>query len=154
MGTRGLLPCDLDRDKDIAFAYWYTGLTFSVELIINGYVDNEWKKSGPGYDSGSYDITNNFSLIINSVSLEDNDQFTCEIVYLDVQNAQKSLNVYVFSKCAFVGSMTLVSTTIVPVTHASVNPNKAYILTLTLTLTLTPWPILPWTKNPTMTHTI
>ena len=124
MGTRGLLPCDLARDRGIAFAYWYTGLTYSGELIINGYADNEWRKSGPGYDSGSYDITNNFSLIINSVSLEDNDQFTCEIVYLDEQNAQKSLNVSVFSKCALVGSITLASPTIVPVTHASVNPNK------------------------------
>ena len=123
MGTRGLLPCDLARDKGIAFAYWYTGLTFSAELIVNGYADNEWKKSGPGYDSGSYDITNNFSLIINSVSVEDNDQFTCEIVYLDGQNAQKSLNVSVFSKCALVGS-SLVSSTIVPATHASAIQNK------------------------------
>ena len=118
MGTRGLLPCDLPRDRDIAFAYWYTGLTFSVELIVNEYIDNVWQRRGPGYEFGSYDITNNFSLIINSVSLEDNDQFTCEIVYLDGQNAQKSLNVSVFSKCAFVGSMTLVSSTIFPVTHA------------------------------------
>ena len=100
MKTRGVLPCNLDRDREIAYLLWYKGVTVTEDLIIYNYRDGVWEKLGPGYESGSYNITNNFSLIINSVSLEDNDQFTCEIVYLDVQNAQKSMNVSVFSKCA------------------------------------------------------
>ena len=100
MKTRGVLPCNLDRDREIAYAFWYKGVTFTGRLIIYNYRDGVWEKLGPGYESGSYNITENFSLIINSVSLEDNDQFTCEIVYLGAQNAQKSMNVSVFSKFA------------------------------------------------------
>ena len=100
MGTRGVLPCNLDRDREIVFVHWYKGLTFSGVIIVYEYLDGDWEKKGPGYESGSYNITNNISLIINSVGKEDNDQFTCEIVYLDAQSAKKSMNVSVFSKCA------------------------------------------------------
>ena len=100
MKTRGVLPCNLDRDREIAYAFWYKEVTHTERLIIYNNRDGVWEKLGPGYESGSYNITENFSLIINSVSLEDDDQFTCEIVYLGAQNAQKSMNVSVFSKFA------------------------------------------------------
>ena len=37
------------------------------------------KKGGDGYYSRQYDMLDNFTLVINEVRVEDNDNFFCEI---------------------------------------------------------------------------
>ena len=80
------------------FVHWYKGLPLSV-LISYGQASGSWGKGGPGYDSGLYDIHSNFSLIINSVSVEDNDHFMCELVVRgNLDPFENSTNVTVFGK--------------------------------------------------------
>ena len=80
------------------FVIWYKGLPLSG-LISYSQIKSIWEKSGPGYDSGLYDIHRNFSLIINSVSVEDNDRFLCELVVKgNIDPFQNATNVTVFGK--------------------------------------------------------
>ena len=37
------------------------------------------ERSGPGYDEGRYNMTNDYSLIIHDVSVEDEGRYICEI---------------------------------------------------------------------------
>ena len=37
------------------------------------------KRSGPGYDAGRYNVTNDFSLLIHDVSVKDEGRYICEV---------------------------------------------------------------------------
>ena len=81
------------------FIDWYKSVPFSVILISYSRIRGFWEKEGPGYDSGLYNITNDFSLIINSVMVEDDDHFMCELVVEgNIVPFQNSTNVTVFGK--------------------------------------------------------
>ena len=90
MGSRGLLPCDLARDRSIAFVYWFKGISFSGNLIYFNNDGGKWQKGGAGYDTLQYDMNENLSLIINSTRVEDYDQFTCEIFFRGWREFAKS----------------------------------------------------------------
>ena len=56
------------------------------------------EKGGDGYSQ--YDIRNNFSLVINEVRVEDNDNFFCEISEFETgDNFYNRTNVVVLGEC-------------------------------------------------------
>ena len=94
-GSRGLLPCSLDGDRNIAFIHWYKGVTFQGYLFQYEYRDGALTKLYSGDESGDYDMNENFSLVIDPVRVVDNDRFTCEIVVEGILDPfQNSTNVY------------------------------------------------------------
>ena len=98
-GSRGLLPCSLDGDREIAYIQWYKGVIFQGYLIEYEYRDGHLIKLNSGDGSGYYDLNENFSLVIDPMRVEDNDQFTCEIVVEGILDPfQNSTNVSVFGK--------------------------------------------------------
>ena len=98
-GSRGLLPCSLDGEGDIAFIYWYKGVTFQGSLFQYEYRDGALTKIVSGDESGYYDMNENFSLVIDPVRVGDTDQFTCEIVVEGILDPfQNSTNITVFGK--------------------------------------------------------
>ena len=83
-GSRGLLPCKVDRD--VGAIYWHRGtsqLTTATLLVAFQYYKGEWQKTGQGFLDGLFDIYDNFTLVIKEVTVEDNDYFFCEILDLD-----------------------------------------------------------------------
>ena len=96
-GTHGELPCRVGIPAAVVF--WYKGPTFwTSQLIIILSVQTE-EKGGDGYSSRQYDVTKNFSLVINKVNIEDNDKFFCEISELDTgHNFHNSTSVVVLGK--------------------------------------------------------
>ena len=96
-GTRGELPCRVDIS--VALLFWYKGprLSGAQTIII---MDAQTKqKEGDGYSSGHYDVGGNFSLIINEVNVEDNDNFYCEISELETGSPfNNRTSVVVFGK--------------------------------------------------------
>ena len=99
-GTTAHLPCRVDRK--IATLNWSKSPSPSSSkevLIIFTFYKDVWTKEGPGYSDGSYNITSNFSLIINDVRIEDNAHFFCEILDIDTgRNFINQTNVTVFGK--------------------------------------------------------
>ena len=73
-GSRGVLPCEYNRS---AFAvYWKTGGELIVFLDIY-YADGS--RGGLGYTSGRFNITDDYSLVIKDVAVEDEGRYTCEV---------------------------------------------------------------------------
>ena len=98
-GSRGLLPCSLDRERDIVYIHWYKGATFQGYLFRYEYLHGALTKIFSGDESGYYDLNANFSLVIDPVRVDDNDQFTCEIVVEGILDPfQNSTNISVFGK--------------------------------------------------------
>ena len=79
--TRGMLPCRVNPSVDVGIVFWSRGSTLSTgETVVTMSILGGTKiKSGTGYGSGLYDVDDELSLIINNVSVEDNDNFFCEI---------------------------------------------------------------------------
>ena len=51
----------------------------ATTLVTLYFENNKCQKGGTGFKEGFYDITSNFTLIIESVRTEDDDFFFCEI---------------------------------------------------------------------------
>ena len=99
--TEGLLPCNVIPGIEVGIASWLKGRTFrTAELLVELNLLGEKKeKGGNGYTSGSYDIDDYYSLIIENVTIRDNGHFFCEIVTLDTnENFNNETNVIVFGK--------------------------------------------------------
>ena len=98
-GSRGLLPCSLDGEGEIAYIQWYKGVTFQGHLFQYEYRNGHLIKLHSGDGSGYYDLNENFSLVIDPVRVDDTDQFTCQIVVEGILDPfQNSTNVYIFGK--------------------------------------------------------
>ena len=81
-GSKGLLPCEVRGNID--YVLWKRGSSDESkahQIIYTIYVldINSWKISGPGYESGLYNITSNFSLVINNVEIDHEDTYICVI---------------------------------------------------------------------------
>ena len=83
-GSRGVLPCRVTRQVDSIT--WSRGPTFesSQPILAFRFYDGTWEKLGTGYTEGLYDINANFSLIINTVTIEDRGYFFCEMLDRDI----------------------------------------------------------------------
>ena len=80
-GSRGLLPCDVQGAVD--YVDWVKGpSTFgSTPLVSITLEDGVWKKRRT-HESGQYDITSDFSLIIRDVDIHNEDVYTCMVKVL------------------------------------------------------------------------
>ena len=97
-GTRGTLPCKLERD--VAMVSWSRGQSpKTADILIMLSLYNEWRKAGPGYIEGLFDVDTNFSLIIWDVSVEDQGDYFCEVLDLNTgRSFWNSTVVSVFGK--------------------------------------------------------
>ncbi|KAJ8050543.1 NACHT, LRR and PYD domains-containing protein 14 [Holothuria leucospilota] len=73
--------------------YWYNSsesrTSFPFISLVNG------SKSGPGYESGEYNVSSNGSLIINNVSLRHEHQFRTVMLYFESKGATEVRDVTV-----------------------------------------------------------
>ena len=78
-GSRGELVCNYQRDA-IA-VYWKKGNTSStaVYIVILDNKYNKGQRSGPGYVDGRFDISDNYTLVINDVMIKDEGRYFCEV---------------------------------------------------------------------------
>ena len=78
-GTQGVLPCKVDSDIAAVWYFWSKGPTIATAELLLAFDPEDNVKQGSGYETGFYDMDATFSLIINNVRVEDNDNFFCEI---------------------------------------------------------------------------
>ena len=98
-GTRGVLPCRVEREVNAVT--WSRGPsdTTAAILVIQRIVSKEWITEGPGYLTGEYDMEDDYSLIIDDVGVEDNDDFFCAILDKDTgRNFVNKTSVMVYGK--------------------------------------------------------
>ena len=74
-GTRGSLPCQVEID--VYAVFWSKGPTIlSAEIIVVLEIENN-VRSGLGYETGTHNITDDFSLIIHDMKIADSDRYFC-----------------------------------------------------------------------------
>ena len=89
-GATGLLPCKYN--DDVSAVTWSKGpaiIGADLLLVYDTFLQT-WRTWGPGYDSGLYNVTNEFSLVINTAAIENNDRYFCEV--LDVATGRPFSN--------------------------------------------------------------
>ena len=79
IGARGLLLCEVQGN--VGYIHWRKGpISFNnPPLILFSPNVNGSNKEGPGYESGFYDVTEDFSLVINNVTIENEDTYICTV---------------------------------------------------------------------------
>eukprot|EP00057_Strongylocentrotus_purpuratus_P006280 XP_011660754.1 PREDICTED: uncharacterized protein LOC105436663 [Strongylocentrotus purpuratus] len=78
-GEEGLLKCAYERK---AYAVYWKFLSDSSSINLLVVLDQHYQvgeRSGPGYDEGRFNITNDYSLLIHDVSVEDEGRYICEV---------------------------------------------------------------------------
>ena len=84
MGTQGVLPCRVHSDDDIALMIWYIQTPNSkIELVELNFLGDIPERFGPGYETKFYNISDEFSLIIKDVKIQDRGTYICEMVTLE-----------------------------------------------------------------------
>ena len=99
-GTEGVIPCKIE---DAVYAvYWSKGSTASTAKTIV-MLDNHFnagQRVGAGYDEGRFNISEDFSLVIEDVQVADEGRYFCE--GSDSKTGRNFLNhsdVSVYGKC-------------------------------------------------------
>ena len=97
-GSQGVLPCR--AEKEAAALYWYKGPTLKTAtlLLLTLRYENVWEKEITAEFRGLYDINDNFSLVINSTRIHDNDYFFCDILDPESGTFSNKTRVTVFGK--------------------------------------------------------
>ena len=99
-GTRGLLPCSVNRAVDIA--WWRKGLTAELAKEIIRLDVASGQRSGQGYDDGSFTISDNFSLILMDPRVEDEGRYFCEVFIGELGTGLRNYtDVEIFGKLYF-----------------------------------------------------
>ena len=82
-GNTVVLPCRVDRD--VATVSWSKGpdLPTAPVLVLAQFHNGNIIKDGKGYKDKLYDISSNFSLIINKAQIGNNGKYFCEIFDLE-----------------------------------------------------------------------
>ena len=78
-GSEAELKCEYERDALAVF--WKYGFDYQTadRVVILDLQNQKGEKSGPGYASGRFDITDEFSLVIVEVRVEDEGRYYCEV---------------------------------------------------------------------------
>ena len=106
MGSRGVLPCRIDREVNAVT--WSRGRseTTAEILVILRIFNKQWVKEGPGYSTKKYDMDDENSLIIESVEVEDDEDFFCAILDKDTgRNFVNKTRVTVYGKTTHSSSL-------------------------------------------------
>ena len=75
---------------------WRKASSSILEYVLENGV---WKKGGAGYDQGLYDIDANFSLLVQNISIGNEDVYYCEIFNSETGKIEtQQINVTVFGK--------------------------------------------------------
>ena len=99
-GERGMLPCRVGRE--VATVTWSRGpeLPTAAVLTILQFLNGKVFKTGQGYADGLYDITDDFTLIINESTIDHIGNYFCEILDPDSgRPIANNTNVIVFGEC-------------------------------------------------------
>ncbi|XP_071476230.1 uncharacterized protein, partial [Diadema antillarum] len=78
---QGVLPCVVNRRTDFVY-WWRTDVVQPDFLIVLHHLSGELVRSGNGYEAGVYNVSDDFSLIINEVKQEDEGEYECQAVDL------------------------------------------------------------------------
>ena len=93
-GIRKTLPCEVKVRTDTI--YWLKGPTLILRYVLQ---NGDWRKYLTENVGGSYDIDPNKSLIIQNVTVDDEDLFHCQVFDLDTGKVETDeINVLVFGK--------------------------------------------------------
>ena len=80
VGSSAELACDYAHD--VQTMYWskqnQSGY-FERIVTLENYLNNG-SRTGLGYETGRFEVTNNFSLVINNVKYEDEGRYLCEVL--------------------------------------------------------------------------
>ena len=99
-GERGMLPCRVGRE--VAQVTWSRGpeLSMAAVLTILQFLNGKVYKTSQGYADGLYDITDDFTLIINESTIDHIGNYFCEILDSDSgRPIANNTNVIVFGEC-------------------------------------------------------
>ena len=74
-----MLPCKYN--DEVSEITWTKGpqIHDAAFLLVYEVLRGNWRIWGPGYDSGLYNVTNEFSLVINTIAIENTDRYFCEV---------------------------------------------------------------------------
>ena len=93
-GTSGALPCEVTVQTETIF--WLKG---SSPILVYRLNNGAWERSGTGYDEGLYNVDANISLLIQNVTIANEDVYYCEILNSDTGMIEtQKINVTVFGK--------------------------------------------------------
>ena len=83
-GVQGVLPCQINL-TEIFSVFWKKGNAFSSaeEIITLVIFMNAGDRNGPGYDAGTFNISNNYSLVIHDVQIANEGRYFCAVTTLD-----------------------------------------------------------------------
>ena len=99
MGTKGQVPCR--TDAEVAIVAWSLDPPpeFWRQLVFLDHYKGVWSKGhGPGYSRGLYDIDRNYTLIIETVRVEDGGTYYCSVTAQDGTSAFNSTTVKIVGK--------------------------------------------------------
>ena len=78
IGTQGVLPCRSDAAKSLDAVFWVKTLPSSAEKPIVHLQILGTNRGGPGYEDGSFNISDDFSLVIKSLRVQDEGRYICQ----------------------------------------------------------------------------
>ena len=66
---------------DALAVYWKKGNTSNtaVYVVILDLQKNKGRRSGTGYEEGRFDMTDNYTLVINDVMIKDEGRYFCQV---------------------------------------------------------------------------
>ena len=78
-GSTAELKCEYERDALAVF--WKYGYDYqtAVHVVILDLQNQKGERSGPGYDTGRFNITDEFALVISEVKIEYEGRYYCEV---------------------------------------------------------------------------
>lgn len=79
-----LLKCAYEHKAYAVFWGFQSDSSSSDLLLVKRQFYPVGKKSGPGYDEGRFNITNDYSLLIHNVSVEDEGRYICNVADLKI----------------------------------------------------------------------
>ncbi|XP_071506537.1 uncharacterized protein [Diadema antillarum] len=103
-GDQGVIPCGINQRVSVVL-WRKVGAPSNEYLVILNQNDDPGEKSGLGYEAGFFNITNDFSLVINEVKQEDAGQYVCTVFnYAAASTYQIITNVSIHEKALSEGS--------------------------------------------------
>eukprot|EP00057_Strongylocentrotus_purpuratus_P015729 XP_011670203.1 PREDICTED: uncharacterized protein LOC105441089 [Strongylocentrotus purpuratus] len=78
-GEEGLLKCAYERKSFAVYWRFVSDSSYGDLLVALDQYYQVGERSGPGYDEGRFNMTNDFSLLIHDVTVKDEGRYICEV---------------------------------------------------------------------------